>query len=89
MSDQEDLLTDTQLSGSRSCNHSHEQTNCHGDSHSDGSTRKRRMRAGHESSVTRIIGQIDEAIEASDAQKLRQFQQFLFKKSDILTQLDE
>ena len=93
MSDQEDQHTDTQLSGSREGDsyHSHEQTNRHGDSHNDGSTRKRRMRAGHRSSVslTRIIGQIDEAIETSDARKLRQFQQSLFKKSDILAQLDE
>ena len=80
-----------QLSGSREgdSHHSHERTNCHSDSHNDGSTRKMRMRAGHRSSVTRIIGQIDEAIETSDAQKLRQFQQSLFKKSDILAQLDE
>ena len=48
-----------------------------------------RMRAGHRSSVTRNIGQIDEAIETLDARNLRQFQQSLFKKSDILAQLDE
>ena len=91
MSDQEDLPTDMQLSGSHEVDshHSHEPTNCHGDSHNNGSTRKRRMRVGHRSSVTRIISQIDEAIETLDAWILRQFQKSLFKKSDILAQLDE
>ena len=91
MSDQEDLPTDMQLSGSREgdSHHSHEPTNRHGDLHNDSSTRKRRMRVGHRSSVTRIIGQIDEAIETLDAWILRQFQKSLFKKSDILAQLDE
>ena len=93
MSDQEDLPTKMQLSDSceGDSHHSHEPTNHHGDSHNDGSTRKRRMqvRVGHRSSVTRIIGQIDEAIETLDAWKLRQFQKSLFKKSDILAQLDE
>ena len=50
--------------------------------------RKKRVRAGHRSSVTRIIGQLKNALESGDTRKLRQIKQSLTEKSSILAALD-
>lgn len=39
--------------------------------------RKKRVRAGHRSSVTRIIGQLQDALESADVRKLKQLKQSL------------
>lgn len=53
-------------------------------------TKKKRIRAGHKSSVTRIIAQVKETLEEDDwnAAKLKQHLQLLQGKQDILNKLD-
>ena len=53
-------------------------------------TKKKRIRAGHKSSVTRFIAQVKEALETGDwnAAKLKQHLQLLQGKQDILNKLD-
>ena len=53
-------------------------------------TKKKRIRAGHKSSVNRIIAQVKETLEADDwnAAKLKQHLQLLKGKQDILNKLD-
>ena len=53
-------------------------------------TKNKRIRAGHKSSVTRIIAQVKETLEADDwnAAKLKQHLQLLQGKQNILNKLD-
>ncbi|KAL5497136.1 hypothetical protein EMCRGX_G013555 [Ephydatia muelleri] len=53
-------------------------------------TKKKRIRVGHKSSVTRIIAQVKETLEEDDwnAAKLKQHLQLLQGKQDILNKLD-
>lgn len=53
-------------------------------------TKKKRIRAGHKSSVTRIITQVKETLEVADwnAAKLKQHLQLLTGKQDIPNKLD-
>ena len=55
----------------------------------EGITRKKRVRAGHRSSVTRIIGQLQNALNSDDARKLKQLKRSLNEKSSVLAKLDE
>ena len=57
---------------------------------SNGATaRKRRIRATHRGSVTRLLGQIDETISASDLPRLKQLKQALNGKIEVLSKLDD
>ena len=51
--------------------------------------RKKRVRAAHHGSVTRIISQVEEAIASTDACRLKQLIQSLSDKSSILSKLDD
>ena len=51
--------------------------------------KKRSSRAGHRASATRIIGQVDPAITASNASKLKQLKLSLTEKASLLLKLDE
>ena len=55
----------------------------------DSLARKKRVRAAHRGSVTRIIGQVEEALESADARRLKQLRQSLTDKSAILSKLDD
>lgn len=57
----------------------------------EGFVRRKRIRAGHRGSVTRIIGQLQTtlALESADTRKLKQLKQSLIEKSGILAKLDE
>ena len=53
--------------------------------------RKKRVRAGHRSSATKMIGQIEEALEVTETNlsMLRQKRTALEEKLELLQQLDE
>jgi len=51
--------------------------------------RKKRVRAAHRGSVTRIIGQVEEAIASADTCRLKQLRQSLSDKSSVLSKLDD
>ena len=55
----------------------------------EATTRKKRVRAAHRGSVTRLLGQLDEALESADVRRLRQLKQSLIDKLDILSKLDD
>ena len=56
---------------------------------SDGATaRKRRIRAAHRSSATRLLGQVDETISTSDLPRLKQLKQALNGKIEVYSKLD-
>ena len=52
-------------------------------------TRKKRVRAGHRSSVARIIGQLQNVLNSANTLKLKQLKQSLNEKSSVLAKLDE
>ena len=51
--------------------------------------RKRRVRGAHRASVTRLLSQLEEAIETGDARRLKQLKQSLTDKSNVLAKLDD
>ena len=51
--------------------------------------KKKRVRGAHRSSVTRLIGQVDEAIDSKDVRRMRQLKQSLTDKSNVLAKLDD
>ena len=53
-------------------------------------TKKKRIRAGHRASVTRIIAQVQQALESEElnSSKLKQQLQTLREKVDVLCKLD-
>ena len=53
-------------------------------------TKKKRIRAGHRASVTRIIAQVQQALESEElnSSKLKQQLQTLREKVDVLRKLD-
>ena len=50
----------------------------------EATARKKRFRAAHCSTVTRLLGQVDETHESADEQRLKQLKQLLIAKRDIL-----
>ena len=55
-------------------------------------TKKRKVRAAHRGSVTRIVGQVYESLESGDAlsvPRLRQQKSLLSGKLDVLSKLDD
>ena len=55
----------------------------------EATTRKKRVRAAHRGSVTRLLGQVDETLESADARRLKQLKQSLIGKRDVLLTLDD
>ena len=55
----------------------------------EGITRKKKVRAGHRSLVTRIIGQLQNALNSASTRKLKQLKWSLNEKINILAKLDE
>ena len=51
--------------------------------------RKKRVRAAHRGSVTRLLGQVDETLESVDTRRLKQLKESLIGKRDILLALDD
>ena len=54
-----------------------------------GLTRKRRVRAAHRGSVTRLTDKLDEILISGDARRLRQLKQSLTDKQHVLSKLDD
>ena len=54
----------------------------------DVTAQKRRVRAAHWGSVTRLIGQFDEALGSADARRLKKLKQSFTGKLSILSRLD-
>ena len=54
-----------------------------------GIERSKRVRAAHRGSVTRIVGQLENALASRDACKLKQLKQSLIDKSSTLARLDD
>ena len=54
-----------------------------------GLTWKRRVRAAHRGSVTRLTDKLDEILISGDARRLRQLKQSLTDKQHVLSKLDE
>ena len=54
-----------------------------------GLTRKRRVRAAHRGSVTRLTDKLDEILISGDARRLRQLKQSLTDKQQVLSKLDD
>ena len=50
---------------------------------------RKKVRASHRSSVTRIVGQLDNTLKSADMRKLKQLKHSLAKKSSILARLNE
>ena len=55
----------------------------------DTTGRKRRVRAAHRGSVTRLTGQLEEALQSADVSRLKQLRQSLTDKSSVLSRLDD
>ena len=54
----------------------------------DVTVQKRRVRADHSGSVTRLIGQLDKALESADTCRLKQIKQSLIAKLSIISRLE-
>ena len=50
---------------------------------------KKKVRAGHRSSATRMIGQLNDTLKSDDVQKLKQLKPSLAEKSSNLATFDE
>ena len=55
----------------------------------DDAPRKKRVRGDHHASVTRLISQLEEAMESDDARRLKQLKQSLTDKTSVLVKLDD
>ena len=55
----------------------------------DDAPRKKRVRGAHSAPVTRLISQLEEAIESDDARQLKQLKQSLTNKASVLVKLDD
>ena len=55
----------------------------------DDAPRKKRVRGAHRASVTRLISQLEEAMESDDARRLKQLKQSLTDKTSVLAKLDD
>lgn len=55
----------------------------------EATARRKEVRAAHRGLVTRLLGQLDEALELADVRRLKQLKQSLIDKLDILLKLDD
>ena len=55
----------------------------------EATARKKRLRAAHRGSATRLLSQVDTAIASPDLPRLRQLQRSLISKQDVLSKLDD